>query len=56
MLFYRYESLAITKKINVRVMSSRLYDFVNDKKNMLMTPSRMRQVTDNDHAFPHLKS
>ena len=51
MLFYRYESLVITKKVNVRVRSSRLYDFVNDKKNMLMTPSRMRQVTDNDHNF-----
>ena len=56
MSFYRYEPLMITEKINVRVMSSRIHDFVNDKKHMLMTPSRMRQVTDNDHAFPHLKS
>ena len=56
MSFYRYEPLMITEKINVRVMSSRIHDFVNDKKHMLMTPSRMRQVTDNDHTFPHLKS
>ena len=32
MSFYRYEPLMITEKINVRVMSSRIHDFVNDKK------------------------
>ena len=32
MTFYRYEPLMITEKINVRVMSSTIHDFVNDQK------------------------